>query len=152
LFEAEVLFTGTEDQCYALERELRPHAGIGWNLTAGGPAGYTRTHCEATREKMRKPKTEEHKRKTGLGNKGKVRTPEQIEVIRQSRLGKPLSVQARAKVGAATRERIRINGHHLKGTKRSKEAIAKMKATVAARQNSKPDGISISSSAVELTV
>ena len=35
----EVVFTGTESECYELEKKLRPSPSIGWNLRSGGPIG-----------------------------------------------------------------------------------------------------------------
>ena len=32
----EIIFTGTKEEALALERELRPSFGIGWNMSAGG--------------------------------------------------------------------------------------------------------------------
>jgi predicted GIY-YIG superfamily endonuclease len=35
-FEATVLFRGTVDECFALEREIRPNPFVGWNIAEGG--------------------------------------------------------------------------------------------------------------------
>ena len=35
----EVIFGGTEQQCFEYEKELRPKPSIGWNLMSGGPIG-----------------------------------------------------------------------------------------------------------------
>lgn len=38
-FEWEILFEGSETECFKLERNLRPEIKIGWNLAAGGEEG-----------------------------------------------------------------------------------------------------------------
>lgn len=83
-FDVKVLFTGTEDECYALERELRPKQGIGWNAAIGGPDGYKRGH---------------------FANRGKRRTQEQIERLRQAYLGYKMPAEQRAKISAALKGR-----------------------------------------------
>jgi hypothetical protein len=35
----DVVFGGTKDQCWDLEKELRPTSSIGWNIMAGGKFG-----------------------------------------------------------------------------------------------------------------
>ncbi len=84
LFEYKVLYSGTEDQCYAMERELRPRQGIGWNSAIGGPDGYKRGH---------------------FANRGKKRTPEQIERLRQAHLGYKMPEEQRAKISGAMKGR-----------------------------------------------
>ena len=57
-----ILFEGSENECQALEKTLRPTAKIGWNLAIGGgipPSNLGKKH------------TTETKNKIGLGNKGK---------------------------------------------------------------------------------
>ena len=58
----EVIFGGTDEQCFAYELELRSKPSIGWNLMSGGPTGKI---------------TEEGRRK--LSEKAKARTPYQRE-------------------------------------------------------------------------
>jgi hypothetical protein len=38
-FKAQVLFTGTWEECLAVERSLRPDYHIGWNQRDGGSSG-----------------------------------------------------------------------------------------------------------------
>jgi hypothetical protein len=35
-FQMKILFWGSKEECLAVERQLRPHHGIGWNKGAGG--------------------------------------------------------------------------------------------------------------------
>jgi hypothetical protein len=83
-FEYQILYTGNEDQCYALERELRPRQAIGWNAAIGGPDGYKRGH---------------------FANRGKKRTSEQIERLRQAHLGYRMPADQREKIRTAMKGR-----------------------------------------------
>jgi hypothetical protein len=113
-FNVAVIFEGTEEDCYTLERELRPRAGIGWNLAPGGPDGFKREIAEETRAKLRRPKSEEHKRASGAGNRGKIRSEETLRALSESHKGKMLTLEHRAKIGA---------GLKANGIKPSREAI-----------------------------
>lgn len=55
-FEGEIIFKGSIKQCLALEQQLRPVAGIGWNRFPGGLSGYAAKGIPKSpeqREKMR---------------------------------------------------------------------------------------------------
>ena len=63
-FELELIFCGSQSECYAMEINLRPVAGIGWNVEAGGPRkgvkrptisamNKRRWECTDHREKMK---------------------------------------------------------------------------------------------------
>jgi hypothetical protein len=54
-FHFKVLIRGFAETCYLYEAVLRPYAGIGWNVAAGGALG----------RKLGVPKSEEVKRKIG---------------------------------------------------------------------------------------
>ena len=63
----EVIFGGTEQQCFDYELKLRPTPSIGWNLMSGGPVGKI---------------TEEGRKKLSESKKGKTLTPYKKETIR----------------------------------------------------------------------
>jgi hypothetical protein len=54
-FKVEILYQGSEDECRAKERSLRPTKRIGWNRNRGGgrsPYGYKHNHTKAHRRKL----------------------------------------------------------------------------------------------------
>ena len=72
-FEVTVLFTGTANECVALEVEYRPRPSMGWNTYSGGKVG--RKSSLETNEKNRqsqlgKKRTDETKRKIGDVRRG----------------------------------------------------------------------------------
>ncbi len=72
-FKVQILFTGTIEDAYEIERQLRPHPGIGWNRAAGGQKsclGYKHTKefrqlkaADAARRFKGIPKSVEHRAK-----------------------------------------------------------------------------------------
>jgi hypothetical protein len=127
-FKTKVIFYGSLEQCMALELQLRPKPGIGWNRAIGGFEGYRLGHSEETikviKEKranqvpptLGKSHSEETKLKIKTSNVGKVRsaevranmkaakqfTPDHVRAkMSASHTGKKLSEQAKAKVVAA---------------------------------------------------
>ena len=66
------------------------------------------------------------KKKIGASNRGKKRSPETIERLRNANLGKVMSAESRAKMRASQL-----------GKKRSPESVAKSAATFAARRAAK---------------
>ena len=130
-----VLLVADKEYCLDIERKLRPHKQIGWNLAPGGgyppinrgprPAlrgrvswhkGKKGMYSEATLEKMRQAK---------LGkpswNKGIPITPEHLEKLRQSNIGvkRRLGKKMPAHV-------VEMHRQRLLGTKLSDETRAKM--------------------------
>lgn len=66
----EVIFGGTEEQCFAYELELRPAPLIGWNLMSGGPVGKITEEGRKKLSEAKKGKTlSEHKKETIRLNK-----------------------------------------------------------------------------------
>lgn len=50
-----IIFSGSEKDCYDLEKELRPGINIGWNMFAGGKEkakGYNTTWCKEAKESV----------------------------------------------------------------------------------------------------
>lgn len=90
-----IVFSGSQDDCLALERSLRPHPGIAWNLARGGPDGRYGL-CEISRQKLsksltgkkRKPFSAEHLANMSKANKGKKLAPETRQKMSASRIGK----------------------------------------------------------------
>jgi hypothetical protein len=88
----EVIFFGDEKDCYEKEYELRPFFNLGWNIAPGGKGGsrpgtkLSEEFCKRRSELMKgntlakgnhKPKSEEHRKKIGLSNKGRPKSEEQ---------------------------------------------------------------------------
>jgi hypothetical protein len=80
-FKSTILFTGTVEQCFELERQLRPRPGIGWNRAGGGQKS-----CLGFKH------SEEAKRNMSRAIKGKTK-------------GIPKPAEHRAKISAATKAR-----------------------------------------------
>lgn len=91
-----ILFSGSQDECLTLERSLRPHIGIGWNLARGGLDGHRYGLCDASRQKLsraltgkkRKPFSAEHLANMSKANKGKRLSLETRQKMSASRIGK----------------------------------------------------------------
>jgi hypothetical protein len=98
MFDHIVLFRGSNEECYCLEKALRPHPGIGWNIAPGGeahpgpgpsrPPMLGRKHSAKTKAKMRKAyrKRLAEGRAYHGGNGGHKHDAETREKIRQARL------------------------------------------------------------------
>lgn len=82
--------------CYDLENKLRPDKSIGWNVAIGGtkPPGVKGL-----------PVSQETRDKLSKAQKGRKRTPEQIEATRQALIGYKHTDETKAKVSAALRGR-----------------------------------------------
>lgn len=94
----EIIASGTKEECYQLEQELRPEPYIGWNIIMGGliSNGFKgRTHSEETKQTLRKlykgkkrgPLSEETKLKIKAKRGGKAShsklTKEQVDEIKK---------------------------------------------------------------------
>jgi hypothetical protein len=135
-FEWSIIFTGTKNECLALERTLRPGFGIGWNRARGGTPAVEFT--AEVREKMGasrrgKPPTDAQRAQfvrqsertkgkpthPGLTVLGRRRPPEEIERIAANNRGKVRSAEFRAKLGELKRgNRNRVGKRHSEETKR----------------------------------
>jgi hypothetical protein len=97
-FQWQILFRGTRKECVALEWELRPHAGIGWNRSIGGKPSVD--HTEIVREKLRfagkhrVPISEATREKLRIANIGRTN---------RGRIGQKKSDIERAKIAASHR-------------------------------------------------
>lgn len=108
----ETLLVGEAAYCLEIERTLRPHPHIGWNLSPGGSA-------------------------SGLGM---VRSPESQARITASKIGKTRSPETRARISAALKNnKCALGSIHtpamraahsarMKGYRHTPEAIEKIRA------------------------
>jgi hypothetical protein len=80
----KVLLVGDTDYCLEIESKLRPDDKIGWNIVKGGG---------------KPPSTP--------WNKGKKARPEEVERLRQMRLGQP-SARKGVKLSEETKQKIRL--------------------------------------------
>lgn len=60
----EIVFSGTREECFDKEFELRPRKKMGWNRAVGGAQGFNIgfSHSEKTKKKLRKAWTPERKK------------------------------------------------------------------------------------------
>jgi hypothetical protein len=83
----ESIFEGTDEECFAKEKELRPNERMGWNISPGGEGGYRGNHWSNRHEMHWRNKiTDSYKKNLAAGkisiwNKGKKYTPEQYFII-----------------------------------------------------------------------
>lgn len=51
----DIIFEGSRQECFKLEKELRPTKGIGWNNAVGGSHGWRNgfSHSDETKEKLK---------------------------------------------------------------------------------------------------
>jgi group I intron endonuclease len=111
-FEFFVLEMASNDELIEREQYWLDHfdcANDGYNIlpTAGSSSGYKLT--------------EEHRRKIGAGNAGKVRTDAMREKLSIAHMGHSTSVETRAKMGAAATGHSRGRGY-----KHTAEALKKI--------------------------
>ena len=133
-FKHKVIFYGSLQQCLALEFQLRPVPGIGWNRACGGFEGYRLGHSEETKNVLKDKRAKQIAPMTGLkqseetklkirnSNLGKIRSDEtraRLKAAKQNiseetraktaaaSRGRKLSTEAKAKVSEALRNRVR---------------------------------------------
>lgn len=119
-FKFKIIFTGSLEQVFALERHLRPLPNIGWNKAIGGLqfGVYSpmtgRKHSSETIEKIRKSNlgkkhnvinprinfkhTEETKIKLGEMSKGRKHTLEAKAKVTAALTGRVVSEETKAKI------------------------------------------------------
>jgi hypothetical protein len=113
-----ILFIGTQDQCLELEKQLRPHLGIGWNKAYGGE-----TTGKGIRGIPKSPEWREKMRLAALARYAKPgekeRTAKAVKnVLRHvdrsgennSHFGKPTSESAKQKMRNRIAERGGVSG------------------------------------------
>jgi hypothetical protein len=112
-FRVDILFRGTKDACLAVEKALRPHPGIGWNIGIGGsPDGGSG---------LGTPKSDEHRAK-----------------LRAAALRRWSDPEARAKQSAAVKEGLKdvdrsgVNNTNF-GKHMSEESKQKVRDAIQAR-------------------
>jgi hypothetical protein len=99
----KIIFSGSEDECFALEAKMRPVPYMGLNIAVGGRGGYT-TY------------TPERNKKISETNKGKIRTPEHCKALSESlkngaRKGKKNSQAKKWLLISPTNEEFVIEGN-----------------------------------------
>ena len=111
-FQGQVLFHGTVKQCHALEKQMRPTAGIGWNRYPGGPSGHASKGISKSAEHrakiqaatlVRYANPEEHKKTSKAVKRGLKNIDRSGE--NNSMFGRHMSEEAKEKVRAKIQER-----------------------------------------------
>lgn len=110
--------------------------GHGYNLTWGGDGGLGYKHTEETKQKLRKPKSEEHKEKLRIAQTGKKATEETIKNMSNAHKGykqtpehieNSATAHRRKKRTEETKQKMRdvkkgkILNKHLKGIKKPRK-------------------------------
>lgn len=72
--EWSVIFEGSEEDCLALEKRLRPEYNIGWNIAVGGGKPPIHHWTDRPNPMLGHNFSEDHRKKISDGNKGKIRT------------------------------------------------------------------------------
>lgn len=159
-FKTKIIFYGSLEQCLALEFQLRPTPGIGWNKACGGFEGYRLGHSKETINLIKlkratqiapmsgKSHSEAAKTKIKNSNIGKIRSNEtkaRIKIAKQN-----ISIETRAKQAiAATGRKLSAEGkakvsQALKNRIRNPETAEKIKASVRAAWNNRRPPIDFS--------
>lgn len=112
--QMEIIYSGTRQECFELEENLRPQPKIGWNSAMGGKHGWKTGfgHSDKTKEKLKRAWTDERKEKASIWKaeqnrklKGQKR-PKQSESVSGTKNpmhGKTHSEKARKKISEAHR-------------------------------------------------
>jgi predicted GIY-YIG superfamily endonuclease len=88
----ETLFEGSEEECFAKEKELRPSERIGWNIAPGGEGGYKGNHFVRANGMPWNKKAQEKRRQMIKEGKIKVKGSTDPEVLKEA--GKRLKRRA----------------------------------------------------------
>lgn len=69
--EFKILFEGSREDCFNLEKQLRPSPGLGWNRAIGGSHGWQTgfSHSEETKKILKQKWTDERKHLASLQRK-----------------------------------------------------------------------------------
>lgn len=126
-----VIFEGERERCLELEKELRPHKNMGWNIEAGGRdpprVDWTgKTHKPETIEKLReygKNRSEEWREKQSKSQSGKRHSEETKAKMRESAKTRPAHTEEQCR---KISEAMQKENHPLWGKKHSDEAREKM--------------------------
>ncbi len=132
-FKVKVIFYGSLEQCLALEFQLRPVPGIGWNKAVGGFEGYRLGHSEETIKIIK-----EKRKAQNPPCEGRKQPLEEIERRRRSQLGQKRSDEARVNMSTAkqnmTDETKAKMSKSATGRKLSEEAKTKVIIALTGRQ------------------
>ena len=139
-FQTQILARGTKAACLLIERQMRPAANIGWNVSVGGKpvvylteasrqkmsdAARLRTVSAATKEKLRIAFTG----RTNRGRVGQKKSAAEIEKIAAATRGKKRSADFRQRRSIQMiGNRLHLGHQHSDETKR---AIRETKTGVA---------------------
>jgi predicted GIY-YIG superfamily endonuclease len=130
IFDCQILFRGSTAECVAIENQMRPVQGVGWNRARGGRQPYLGyKHSDETRQLLSKQKR---------GRKGVPNSPEMRAKISARQRKRYADPAERAKVGARTKDYWRDNDH-LSGAKNPRFGVRLSDETKAkiGRANSK---------------
>jgi hypothetical protein len=120
-FNVKVLFEGSRHECSALEFNLRPQIGIGWNFGTGGKSTHGtlgKTLSATTRKKMRLA----HKRRSPKEKARLAKLFSKLSKGNKSRTGQKSSAETRAKLSAAGMgNKNAVGNKNALGAVRSKE-------------------------------
>lgn len=127
----DVIFKGTENQCYKMEAELRPKPAIGWNVAAGGPQGYHRGHYLNLGKKrtveQRQHLSEAHKNQ----KRSKASTIKSLKTRKKNGTLYPAAMIEASKQSWLTGNRV----SGMTGKRHSKETIKKMRLAALRRKD-----------------
>jgi len=140
-FKYTILLSGSDEECFALEQELRPQHGIGWNKTKGGPnqgrtLGYT--YSDEARAKVSaalKGREITWRDKLSRAQTGKRQSDASRAKHSASTRGVPKSAAHRAAISEATKLRYARAGERQKTAEAVRAAFA---ATPRTKKENRP--------------
>lgn len=111
-FKFLILFSGTREECFAVEARFRPQHSIGWNNAAGGRNGYGRGdfYSEKTREKIAKAKIGKPRPDLARYNRTRTLSEETLKKMRA----------AAERATAASKNSKKFSGNHHSSVSREK--------------------------------
>lgn len=115
-----ILFEGTREDCFKLEKQHRPRSKIGWNGAPGGVSGFKSQ--EINKGRIHTAKARKNMSTSHLGLKYGPRSKENRESISRGLKGKTHSEERRAAIKAGlTPEIIEKRNVKLRGKPKSEE-------------------------------
>lgn len=102
----DIIFEGSEIECYEKENILRPNPNMGWNISPGGiKGGFTISGYSLTDEFRENCKNRMYGNKRASGGKGKPKSEEHRKKISEANKGKTVSEERKLKQSLAMRGR-----------------------------------------------
>lgn len=112
--EKTILYEGSEEFCYQLERILRPDFEIGWNLAIGNSTQTKRSGYKMSKEFKEQRHQSMLGNSRGSGNRGKPKSPIHRQRIAEANKGRSKSKESKIRQSEKMRGRKLTPEHRAK--------------------------------------